>query len=206
MTSWNQFSQDENVNAPAEDSVEPREPAEAQDEELDEGPAPDEAAPDEAESEPEVDKKAKSVSRARGRGASQMTRAQVQRVLDLRNELTDADDNLVKLLAYITKSDENAEELTIALLTQSVSNDDVLAELVQLLEAADENPFRLSAQLTGMDRAARGRIHSTLAEVSGDTTALPRDEINAAVQLAGLISGLTADQRSLLTSAQKIRG
>ncbi|TDP89534.1 hypothetical protein EDF62_3265 [Leucobacter luti] len=198
MSGWNdQFSRSEELEEIEESSTEASShlPGYDDPEEADTSVEPVESEPD--------PKKPKSAIRKRSSGA--ITRAQVQRVLDLRADLETADTDLVSLLAHVAKSEKTADDLTIALITQTAT-DDVLGELAILIEAADENPFRLSAQLTGMDRPSRNRIHALLTELSGSSTPLPRDEINAAVELAGLISGLSADQRSLISRAQDIRG
>lgn len=160
-----------------------------------------------AEAEAEVveqkQDKPKVARTARPRGSA-LTRAQVQRVFELNRELRDADQKLIDLLSHVTKADADADELTVALLT-STSSDDALSNLGRLFDTS-EDPFRLSAELMGMDRPERNRLHGVLAQVTGDDAPLPRDEISAAVAVAGLISAITDEQRDLIALAHEIRG
>lgn len=204
MSGWNQFSNEEDTADRTDSAFDQNDDSATFIDDASETNPDEESAGAAAGDEPESKKTRPATARKRAAGT--LTRAQVQRVLDLRDELTEANDELVKLLAFITKAEASADELTVALLTHSPGGDDALSEISQLLEAADDNPFRLSAQLTGMDRPTRNRVHGVLVELSGNDDTLPRDDVNAAVMLAGLISGLNESQRALIKTAIGIRG
>lgn len=143
--------------------------------------------------------------RAKRARSGTLTRAQVQRVLDTTSAIAAADPGERALLAHVLGATEDVDALVLAILTKPVSGVDALAELCSLLETSELNQLLLAARITGMARQERGQVHLLLAQVTGDRSPLPRDEVGAAIRVAEMVLGLTDSERQLITRVQGLR-
>lgn len=138
--------------------------------------------------------------------AGGFTKAQVLRVLDTAEVLTAATSDEQRLLRLVTKADEGVNGLVVAVLTHQVTAGDPLDELATLIDTSEQNPLMVGAMLMGMDRITRNQIHAIVAELGGDTTPLPRDELNAAVRVAEMVGSLSDHDKSLVARVRELRG
>ena len=134
-----------------------------------------------------------------------LTRGNVIAVLEANKRLTVASDEARTVLGTLFRTDDtDLEALTIEVLTQQKSDGDPLTDLLKLRETVRVNPFLGIAQVMGMEKGLRGRVHALLVAVA-DAEELPRADDAAAAALGQAIVSLTDEHELTLQEAQELR-
>ncbi|MBC9927278.1 hypothetical protein [Leucobacter sp. cx-169] len=149
--------------------------------------------------------KPRAKKRAGGAAATGLTRSQVLGVIATQDAVAEATQGARDVLGSLYKSDTDVDELTVMIVSQRKLSSDPLSDLLSLLEAMKQNPFLAIAQLTGMDKATRSRVHAILAAAGAQLEAMPKGEAEAAAALGMALQGVTSAQEDTLAEAQLIR-